>query len=273
MKSATTIFYIYSREINSDLPLAQLFNHVLDRMDMRIFFAPSEFTHFDKEPQGDSRAETFYQMALTECYFHGVIDRLTNWQKDVERYINEFESNWRYYALADRQDLINEFGYDESDYDENGNLIEKPTDKMLQGCSLVTRLTDYNHNIFTTRPEHLRETYLLLLNNNIFSIDKFFKIQGKELPTYIKGEDGELVEQTYADKVVREALDNGNLEDMATSLYSIVDYVYKIASDLRKLKYNKDHKVFFAEMQNRISNAINLNVPLIPNPLNKGGVL
>lgn len=256
--------YQFFEWVDEGSNMAKLFNKVFENLDThRIVCAPATHIHFNEVR--DTVPILFYDLALTECYFHGVAEQLSSWKSMTDKYISEFGCNWRDYAAADRNELIEKYGYDESDYDENGNLREV-TDDMLKSCSIVRHFTGYNHNIFTTKPNDLYMIYSYLINKNRMSIFKFFEQQGEELNVYRQDENGEMIPLSYSEKVIREALDNGRMEDIADLLYSCVDYVYKIATDVQKLKEDEDNKNFFTGLQTRIDKAFALDIPIIENP-------
>lgn len=86
-------------------------------------------------------AETHFITSMFWKLLDEVPRRITHWQDTCNSYFSEFGGHWKYYASAKRLELIKEFGGDDCDYDESGNLIRDGlTDKQLAPYSVFRDL-------------------------------------------------------------------------------------------------------------------------------------
>ena len=127
--------------VDNSTKLGKLFNRCMDSVDtMRIISSPVDFS----EKENTNVAVMFYDSCLIELYLHSVIDSLNRLRSIANKYINEFGCNWKYYATCNRSDLIQEYGGDENDYDDSGNIVPA-TDEKLISYSIVSDIQS-EHN-------------------------------------------------------------------------------------------------------------------------------
>lgn len=227
--------------------LVALLNHSFkDLMSFRIVSTPN---FFNPTIDISLTGVMYYRLLVFETYAHQLVERLHALKADIEKYNTEFNGSWRYYALADRQENINKYGYDEEDYNADGTLKTKLQDSDLEGNSLIYEYTSWNDIVFNLKARDFTDIYLYLRNTIQMCITK---VKGFENLASYRNEDGKMVERTFADK----ALDNAGKQhhsDLITDvLYSVLYAVESFITDFEKLKYNKNNKAFFSKAIQRI---------------------
>lgn len=120
-RDARTPFYDIMCRVEEDCTLAIYFNKVINELDIvKILFAPKTFE--DTKEENRDFAERFYQSCLWELWFYRSLSRLHEWDDTLNKYFSEYEGKWKFYACSKRIESINEYGGEESDYNEDGSI-------------------------------------------------------------------------------------------------------------------------------------------------------
>ncbi|MBS4041604.1 MAG: hypothetical protein KGZ81_13530 [Flavobacteriales bacterium] len=263
---------------DSQTKLAQLFNIAMDRVKTaRHFIAPSctsivaskGCADFERE---SFMAQKFYQLCLTEIYYHQVIHYLTEWKQMATQYNNEFAGNWKYYALSKHIELINEYGGDEEDYNDGGSLRTELTNQELSHSTIVNEMRDFNDIFLTTGLFSLTEIYAILLLDSELSLQKIFAQIGKPIKTYRQGDDGEMIENTWVDEQEISSRQQHECDTIVDMLFSAQRAVVELVRDVKKLKVFTNNKPFFAKLPDRIEAILDLRIVMNQYP-RKGGRL
>jgi len=254
--------------VSDDTPLGRLFNEVFSALGMPRTISAPDTTTVDGWNNSE-KALLFYEMCLIEKYLHSIMDNLVKWKHLTKKYANEFEYSWKFFALANRIDLINEFGGDENDYNEFGSVRTDFSDTELEDYTIVAELADVHTNsIFhSTNPMNCLTSCFMIEHsgaNNI--IDFFKKTTGKPIKTYRKDDDGELIENDWADEAMLKAHKELIHENIAALLWSVLIFVRALVNYVEKLPKTEDNKGFFVMLPTLIDKIFNLNVPLIELP-------
>ena len=251
--------YSISNNIEGEEPLVNLFNNILDKMDFfRIVSAPSNTFNF-RHARDHISAKIFFDCCITETYFNSAIDHLRKWKREAEIYISVFNCSWKYYALSRHKDLIKEYGYDESDYDENGDIKTSFTDEEIKGYSILCSWTGYNEIFLTSHPSDFNFALQVLDNVNLFSFTSMknalgIDIQSKRLV------DGHLVDNDFADEVLIDAREQHQASEMGDLLSIVLVEINHLVKDIEGLNPMEDNKDFFKELPRRIENLLNLEI-------------
>lgn len=244
-------YYEFPQKIEGSGFLVEFANIVLDKTtSIRIFTAPSTTASFKDINAGS--IESFYQCCMLETYLHSAIEHLRKWKSDAQKYNNEFEGSWKYYAIADRLRSIKEYGGEDDDYNEDGSIREKVSDKELKYSSLLESWRGYNDIFLSSKaPDFTRVSSLIQVENKLSIVD-FFRDQGKELTSYKKDVHGNMVAMDWADEQMSNARKEFVADGMVDFLTLFVKNCRIIIDQVEKLPYNKDHKDFFGSLPNKI---------------------
>jgi len=258
--------YRFFTLINDSTLLGKLFNQVFKELTIiRAISAPDTTT--DNGWNNKERAHLFYEMCLIETYLHSIMDNLTMWQTVCEKYANEFNFSWKYYALSQRIEQINEFGGEKEDYNEDGSIKIDITDNELINQTVVIDLANpHFKSIFlsTTPMDCFAICHMIINTGNI--LDFLKDKTGKPLTTYRKGKNGELIENDWADKVMQKSREQLLQENTAVSFWSVLFAVRSLIDQIEKLPKTEDNKEFFQLLPKKIEDIFNLKIPLVKLP-------
>lgn len=237
-------FYELFSKIEDNSNLASLLNKTLHDLNIvRIMSAP---TTFAIERQNERGMEIFYESCLWEMYFHGIIDKLNRWVKVLSEYESEFASNWRYYASSKRLESIKEYGGEDSDYDDEGNIRTLNLSDDDLGCYTVIGdlvQDDWRDIVQETKSEHLSGLCSALQTQAKISITDIFKqAVGKEIATYKEDEEGNMIPMTFADKVLSKASDESQADDLSNTVLYVCYCIQFIIEKIRTLDKFNDNK-------------------------------
>lgn len=197
---------MFSEKFEETSNLSYAFNQAQKKLHLkRMIIAPSNTQSNGFNVNDEIIKEFalgFYYHAMFDVYCSSVIEHLTKWKKDAEEYISEFNCSWKFYALSRKLKSIKEYGADEDDYDKNGNIKESFTDEELKSWSIVEGWRGYNDIIFFTNQDDLNMIYNTISTDAIFTIEKMFEDFGTPVKTYHQNEQGEMIENTFADNVI-----------------------------------------------------------------------
>ena len=230
------------RPIDSQQPLAKAFNKVISKVStLRIMTAPRIFADAKGE-EASFKMVYYYQTMLWEKWMHEVVARLNEWVNIIDEYFDEFEGNWRYYALAKRLDFLKEYGSDEDDdYNEDGTFkTEGVTDEQLR---YHTVFRDLYHDCVDIVQDCCADDLLPLIEaidtNSRFSIiDVLQDMAGKKIPSYVMGDDGHLRETTFADRELLKARKLVEAQDYGQLVYAVADIMARLTAELDQMAHS-----------------------------------
>lgn len=239
-------FYKVLQRIEDDSNLAYVFNEALRSLEViRICSSPTTFEKAIKD-EGEHCADLFYETCLWEMYLHSVISKLHEWEDGLNEYFNEFEGSWRYYASSKRIECIREYGGDEQDYDDEGNIrTMNLTDKELEVYTIINDLMhdDWKDIVQETKPEHLNGLCAALQTQAKISITDILKnISGAEIDSYKTDEVGNMVRMTFADKVLMKASDENKADDLSVVILFVCNSIQIIIEKIKSLSRFNDNK-------------------------------
>lgn len=251
--------YSIAERIEGNEPLVEFANSVLNKtITLRTITAPSSTARFkDINPYS---IENFYHCCMLETYFNSAIEHLRKWKEEAIKYNTEFEGSWKYYAIADRLESIKQWGGEDDDYNPDGSIREKVSDKQLKGCSLLESWRGYNDIFLSSKVTDFARVSTLIQVESKLSIVDFFRTQGKELTTYKQDAQGNMIPQDWADEQMSNAQKEFVADGMVDFLTLFVKNCRTIIDQVEKLPYNKDHKDFFASLPNRIDAILDLKL-------------
>ena len=260
--------YLFFTKVSDRTPLGRLFNEVFGVLNIpRGASAPDTTT--DNGWMNSEQALVFYEMCLLEKYLHSIIDNLSEWLSLTKKYANEFQYSWKYFAISHRIDLINEFGGDENDYNDDGSIRTDFTDEELIDYTIVTELANPNfRSIFlSTTPVNCLNSCLMISYLGTNCIFDFLKEKtGKPIRTFRKDEHGRLVENDWMDEAMQKAENEIAHNKIADMFWSVLLNVYALLEKVKKLPKTEDNKVFFQGLPKLIDQIFNLKIPIVKLP-------
>ena len=252
--------YDFYEDVDDSTNLGKLFNKALKAtLLMRIVTAPKVF-------ESDSEMRMwqitgFYDSCLIELYLHSVIQRLNEWKNRAIEYCSEFSCSWEYYAATQRLELINKYGGDKDDYDENDNIV-KAGEERLKSYSIVSEMQcrDIRDIFIDTTNDDLDTLYSAVIADGRFNIqDVFKKATGKTIVTYRKDENEEMVANTFGEDVMRNTNNKIVSEDLTSALKAVFGCIHELIVNVKGLKENADNRDFFMSLPARIDGIFELN--------------
>jgi hypothetical protein len=257
--------YGFFEPVDDTTRLGKLSNTAFRKMNMmRGFSAPQVFVREGDELYKYQPDTTFlfYRFCLTELYFHAVVKELHEWKAKAEEYAGEFSCSWKYYAAAKRLDRIRDYGGDEEDYNPDGS-IRAADDKELANYSIVSDLIHEGWKdvfIQTTPNDLMFIAVATYTESGIDAAEAFQKITGGEkLKTY-RIENDQMIENDWADDILRKAEDKKNAGLIIDSLFGVFVEINNLIASVQALSKTDDNRFFFRQLPDRIQNIFDLKV-------------
>ncbi|MDR1556815.1 MAG: hypothetical protein LBS88_07290 [Tannerellaceae bacterium] len=260
MKKIIKPSYELLSRIDDKSKLATLFNEILHRLNStRILSAPTSFSGIERRKLSE---EAFYNTCLWEVYLHGVVNRLNDWSDTIDEYINEFNSDWRYYAHFRRMDYIKRFGGKESDYNADGSIKTDVNDEELSSYSIICDLTldDWRDIVQETQPTDLVGLGTALQVNAKMSITDIFASMGHNVPAYRRDENGNMVEMSWAERELNKISDASSSDNLYFYLICVCGSIQALLNDFRIAGKKNDNKELFIRLHNDVRAVLDLNV-------------
>ena len=248
-----------AKRIEDKSMLACMLNECLHNVDtIRIFSTP---TTFKRNRDTGSTNNAYCICLLFEEYAKQIVVRLRGIISAITEYETGFNSSWKYYAMSKRLEAINQYGGEEDDYDENGDVIKIGlTDEQLFCYSIISDLylDDWKDLAQETTPNDLSIVASVLNTSASITITDMFKqVCGKTiLPTKINN-NGEIVKMTREDveldKITKQ-VDASDLSEILFLVCGLVQYVFHKIKTLPKDSDNKEDLKAIKEMCQAILN-------------------
>lgn len=261
-RNARTPFYDIMCRVEEDCILAVYFNKVINELDtVKILFAPKTFEDTKKENR--DFADRFYQSCLWELWFHHSLSRLHKWDNTLNEYFSEYEGKWKFYACSKRLESINEYGGEESDYNEDGSIrtLNLTEDDLRHHTVLGEMVQDDCRDIVQeTTYADLQDMILCLETHASFSISDVFKeCFGKEITTYKQDENGNMVPMDFADKAMDKAVKQYTADGMSASIMLVCEFIQRIIRDIRAMDKFSDNTDKLIQIHSDVRNILDFN--------------
>lgn len=245
------------KRIGDDSSLSKIFNRVLRKIDLvRIISAPSTFSVKDHD---NRMRELFYDTCLWEMYLHGVVKRLREWEAVLAEYEDEFLSSWKYYAASKRIAAIRDYGGDRDDYDKDGNVKTMITEKDLMAYSVIGDLyfDDWRDIVQDTKPDDLSGMGAAMrVNADISFTDMLKECFGKEIPTYKRGTDGNIVKMGFGDHVLAKISGQDEAEELISFVVGIAYIISVVVENIKGLPKDEDNKDVLRCLRTLVNNLL-----------------
>lgn len=262
-RNARTPFYDIMCRVEEDCILAVYFNKVINELDtVKILFAPKTFEDTKKENR--DFADRFYQSCLWELWFHHSLSRLHKWDNTLNEYFSEYEGKWKFYACSKRLESINEYGGEESDYNEDGSIrtLNLTEDDLIHHTVLGEMVQDdWRDIVQETTCADLQYMITCLKAHASFSLpDAFKEFFGKEITTYKQDENGNMAPMSFADKAMDKAVEQYTADGMAASITLVCEFIQRIIRDIRAMDKFSDNTNKLIQIHKDVRNILDFNL-------------
>lgn len=262
-RDTKTPFYDVMCNVNESCVLAVYFNKIIGELEtVRIFSSPRTFEDTKKENKDYSAI--FYQTVLWELWFHGVVERLNEWNEILNEYFSEYEGKWKFYACSKRIESINEYGGEESDYNEDGSIrtLNLTKDDLRHHTALGEMVQDdWRDIVQETICADLQYMITCLKAHASFSLpDAFKEFFGKEITTYKQDENGNMVPMNFADKAMDKAVEQYTADGMAIGITLVCEFIQRIIRDIRAMDKFSDNRDKLIQMHKDVRNILDFNL-------------
>lgn len=262
-RDTKTPFYDVMCNVNESCVLAVYFNKIIGELEtVRIFSSPRTFEDTKKENKDYSAI--FYQTVLWELWFHGVVERLNEWNEILNEYFSEYEGKWKFYACSKRIESINEYGGEESDYNEDGSIrtLNLTEDDLRHHTALGEMVQDdWRDIVQETTCADLQYMISCLKTHASFSLsDAFKECFGKEIATYKQDENGNMVPMSFADKAMDKAVEQYTADGMAIGITLVCEFIQRIIRDIRAMDKFSDNRDKLIQIHKDVRNILDFNL-------------
>lgn len=262
-RDTKTPFYDVMCNVNESCVLAVYFNKIIGELEtVRIFSSPRTFEDTKKENKDYSAI--FYQTVLWELWFHGVVERLNEWNEILNEYFSEYEGKWKFYACSKRIESINEYGGEESDYNEDGSIrtLNLTKDDLRHHTALGEMVQDdWRDIVQETTCADLQYMISCLKTHASFSLsDAFKECFGKEIATYKQDENGNMVPMSFADKAMDKAVEQYTADGMAIGITLVCEFIQRIIRDIRAMDKFSDNRDKLIQIHKDVRNILDFNL-------------
>lgn len=266
MKKGSYLSYEFFEEIEHKSLLAAFLNKAMYELHLaRMLVAPTSYRsdeRFEEKGMNVENAMRFYQTCLFEVYAHSLIPKLEDWLKFIQEYLSDFNGSWEYYARSRRLRLINEWGGDDCDYNNDGSIKTDVDIEVLKNYSVIDRLVadDLKDIAAQTKPEDLNFIYDCIGANGSFSIQDMFKAMGAgDIKSY-RQENGRMIENTKEDELLHSISSQDSSESKASLLYEITYIMESTVKEIKNLPRDENNIEYLKSLHTRICNLLNFNL-------------
>lgn len=262
-RDTKTPFYDVMCNVNESCVLAVYFNKIIGELEtVRIFSSPRTFEDTKKENKDYSAI--FYQTVLWELWFHGVVERLNEWNEILNEYFSEYEGKWKFYACSKRLEAIKEYGGEETDYNEDGSIktLNLTEDDLRHHTALGEMVQDdWRDIVQETTCADLQYMISCLKTHASFSLsDAFKECFGKEIATYKQDENGNMVPMSFADKAMDKAVEQYTADGMAIGITLVCEFIQRIIRDIRAMDKFSDNRDKLIQIHKDVRNILDFNL-------------
>lgn len=207
----------------------------------KIITTPRTFEDLKHDYTNEIAAD-FYKLNICGNYLDELPKRITKWIDTIDEYLTEFQGKWKYYAHSKRRDLINKYGGDEDDYDENGEIKMNVSDEELYSYHVLNDLVwdECRDIIQDTVPDDVKILLqYIMVDARINITDILRNVNPNQHITSYRIEDGNVVENTANDEVVNKVSRMVDADDIC-GLFTVVFYaICGVVDYVRSLKKEK----------------------------------
>lgn len=254
-------YYEAMSRVEGESELAKFVNGVLENLDMlRLMSGPKTFRELEDAERSMRYMSLFYYSTLWDKWLVGIVERIEEWHGLIGRYLSEYNGSWRYYAICNRLDCIRQYGGDDEDYDQDGNIIKEVSDEKLGDYSIFTDLLhdDWRDIVQNTKPEDLQLMFTALIQRAGVSItDAIKQVTGQKINLYKQDENGNMVVMSREEEQLIQQQRGYDAAYSCMVLYALARTIREMIDMMEKMEYdqnNYDDLNYIMGMCNRLLN-------------------
>ena len=256
--------YINTADIEETCNYDKLMNRFMHAFRTAcIIMTPRTFED-QRRPTGPSMAFGHFTNILCVEWLRESSKRLKKWDETISNYFCEFSGSWKFYAAAKRLDMINEYGADEDDYDENGEIKKDGlTDEELSPYTVLHELYDSSFRDIIQDFEPGDAYNFISTMKAEASLDLRDAFGKRDIPVYSYDEEGELRKMTSEEldlQKISKEVDAGDLSIIFINACSVLWYICREFERMGKEHNCEDNRDFLHEMQYYVQQLMNLEM-------------
>jgi hypothetical protein len=251
----------------SKTPLELFLDKIKHRMTMqKIMSTPRTFEDL-RMGYTTEMAEAYYVIKLCDDWVDEIPVRINLWMNVIDEYFGEFHGQWKYYAIAKRLDSIKEYGPDERDLDEDGEIRkDNLSNDDLKYHTVFNDLYFYESRDILQDfiMEDIAHIQRAVMFDTVVDFKRMFRdLTGKDVDSYnIDSETGELRKSEFGEYELHKAADSVDAEDESDVLYMLACIINDMMCKLRKKEEDMfdNHTEFLQQMREDCVNIINMQL-------------
>ncbi|MFW5848011.1 MAG: hypothetical protein ACOCVF_03765 [bacterium] len=209
-------------------------------------------------------ATKYYKLLIAENSLNSLYRYTIDIYEELLKYKTEHNFDWIDYASTNRINSINEYGGEDEDYDENGEIIFSTDYKYLKNYTLIRELKfslgeEFRGPSFgTSTSEDYLSTSIVVEKQTDMCPFKFFRSQGSNINLHVL-KDGEMVHLSEADRIEREMNEDIRNKTVVQFFNKAIDKTVDIKEQILNLNDKKNNKKQINNIINQLEDLLNLN--------------
>lgn len=185
-------------------------------------------------------SSTHFIMEICSDWIEKLPRRVDEWIRTIDEYMSEFRGSWEYYACSKRLESIGEYGPDERDLDENGEVRTSGLTRDDLRCHTVFRdlyLRDIRDVLQDFIPDDMVHFTSSVFADSKLDVKKMLsEMAGKEMDTYIVDrKNGEMRPETFGEHEMNRITDSVRAEDEMKMMALLGHAVYRMCRKLENV--------------------------------------
>lgn len=225
----------------SPTPLTRFIIRVEARMlTAGIMYEPRTFEDVRSE-QFRFMADGYFTLTLGKRWLEEVPRRIRKWKDVIREFKDEFDGNQRYYAVCKKLEAIEEYGPENDDLDENGELLWSDgshiPDKNLSSSTVLNDLYwNYCRDIIQDFiPADIRHICSNIRADAALDFRDMFTSMGCKVPdSYTFDEDGNAHKVTFEEHEMMKAMNGANAVQMTDVLTLLAENMCRMCVRLSR---------------------------------------
>lgn len=243
-----------------DNNLSRLFKVALKSLRMpKAMHGPNSFDLLKEIDTKALPAHEFYQICLFEIYAVSLIGTLRIWKNYLIDYREKYNYSWEHYATEKRYNAIKEFGGEDGDYDENGNIAPVKNNEELRDCTIVRDITGFNNACYHMELSDICLILSYIANGerlDIFNLLESFT--GKPIQKIRVNTDGSSEPISKLDSQIESIENESKYVSAFETIRKLIPHFKSIYKDLCSQDPFKDNKSYFENLESMVDDIHNL---------------
>ena len=272
------------KTIESDDKLAEFINKMLGKVNVLYHctspnnFSLSEFKETLNIPTDENidriniNSLSFYHFCVIEKNLLNLHRNIIESIECIDEYFDKFQGSWKYFSTQRRIEMIEEFGGDEEDFNNEGGVIYIETEDVLKDYNFLNTLNYYilnkskdnemnEYSCKNSIGENTINDYSFLItgleNSGNNFITDFFREKGIDLPVYTF-QDNEFKKLSFADEIELNIKTLIRTDEIIEIFKMIINKTHEISDLYSSLKFNDDNTKDLKKLRKILSDLLEL---------------